>query len=578
MTVITNPESEINLAIFREIIRGLSINIRTDFPTIEIIPTRNRGKNVRVVNIDGNLRVSLATGTQIALSETRFNKYMSTVEQAVNQGGGNIMERSGSGQSIVTSFLKLISSVRLGVTLLVLLGLACFVGMLVMQQNVAGFDRYFAELTPAQRLVYGNLGFFDIYHVWYFNVLLAAVSINIILASIDRFPKTWLFISKPNVTVPVRWLRDQQQTAELIVDGTTDEAVARVTSAMKVSGWRSVTTTEKSGYTYVFGQSGLWNRLGAYAVHVGLLTIFVGGFMTSQMGSTGQMPLTPGKQTNLTFDTVVELDKTREVTKRLPFEIACTDVQQKLIKKEGSISAMNTIDWITRFTITDETGTHEAMVQMNKPFDYRGYRFFQSSFTPIGRARNITVRAIPAGGGEVTDISIPRAGTSSLPDGTQIKFKEFRGNFRIGEEDPNEDTSEYPNPAAVLQVSQPGSPPQVAYAFGPQMLNIPVAGKPVAGYTYQLIDFEKVPEQHILSVQRDPGATVVYVGFLLLCLALVGVFFFSHQRVWAAIQVDGEDGRNVTLGGNTNRSLNAFDEKFRRFIKEFTALRSQKGG
>lgn len=493
---------------------------------------------------------------------------MSTIEQIVTKGASDPSTKTRSGESVLSRFLKLLCSVRFGVTLLVLLGLACLIGMLIMQQNVDGFDRYFAELTPAQRLVYGKLGFFDIYHVWYFNTLLAVLSMNIILASIDRFPKTWLFVSKPNISVPVRWLREQKQTAELDLKGNQDEAIERISAAMKSNGWRSIRTTVKAGRTFILGQKGVWNRLGAYAVHVGLLTIFTGGFLTAQFGSTGQMPLTPGNSTNLMFETEVNLDKAEQITKRLPFDVACTDIQQKLIKKEGSISAMNTIDWITRFTITDETGTHDAFVQMNRPFDYRGYRFFQASFIPTGRARNVTINATPAGGGDAQQVTIARDGSTALNDGTTIKLSEFRGNFSIGKEDPNENTSEYPNPAAVLQVSQPGNPPQTAYAFGPKMANIPIAGKPVAGYTYQLADFEKVADQHILSVQRDPGTTVVYVGFILLFLTLVAVFFFSHQRVWAAVE-GGPDGlTNVVFGGNTNRNVNAFDEKFKHFIGE----------
>jgi len=100
------------------------------------------------------------------------------------------------------------------------------------------------------------------------------------------------------------------------------------------------------------------------------------------------------------------------------------------------------------------------------------------------------------------------------------------------------------------------------------MANIPIAKKPVAGFTYQLLDFEKVSDQHILSVQRDPGSNVVYVGFILLFLTLVSVFFFSHQRVWAAIEETSENTYHVTLGGNTNRNQNAFAEKFRRFVNE----------
>ena len=491
---------------------------------------------------------------------------MSTIEQVITKDTTGISAKVRSGESLLSGFLRLICSVRLGVTLLVLLGLACLTGMLIMQQNVEGFERYFLQLTPAQRLVYGKLGIFDIYHAWYFNGLLSLVSLSIILASIDRFPKTWIFASKTSLTVPVRWLREQKQTAELKMESSSDAIAAQITNAMKKIGWRKVVTSEKGGRIYVFGQSGTWNRFGAYAVHVGLLTIFTGGFLTAQFGATGQMPLMPGQSTDLMFDTVVDLDKTSQVTKRLPFEVTGIDLQQKLIKKEGSLAAQNTIDWMTRFTIKDETGTHDAMVQMNRPFDYRGYRFFQASFIPVGRARNITIKAKPASGGEAEVVTIPRDGSAVMAGGTKIRFQEFRGNFRIGEEDRNEDTSDYPNPAAVLQIIPPDAPSQTAYAFGPQMANIPMASKQVGGYTFQLADFEKVSEQHVLSVQRDPGSNVVYVGFILLFLTLVGVFFFSHQRVWAAIENGDAGTANVTLGGNTNRSVNAFDEKFGRFV------------
>src|SRR5436305_14806402 len=115
----------------------------------------------------------------------------------------------------------------------------------------------------------------------------------------------------------------------------------------------------------------------------------------------------------------------------------------------------------------------------------------------------------------------------------------------------------------------------MAYALGTQKSRIPVSNKPIAGYKFQLVDFEKVGDQHILSVQRDPGASVVYVGFASLFLTLVAVFFFSHQRVWAAIEPHSDgSAATITFGGNTNRSANAFDEKFRKFISLFGSKQS----
>ncbi len=499
---------------------------------------------------------------------------MSALEETLTEKAVDLPAKAKTGETLLSGFMKLIGSVRLGVILLILLALACLIGMLVMQENVDGFANYYASLTPAQQLVYSKLDFFDIYHSWYFNALLALLSINIILASIDRFPKTWA-LAKPKLFVPLRWLEDQKQSDSLALKSNKNEIIGKISDALKKSGWRKTSVGEKNNRTFIYAESGRWNRFGYLAVHVALLTIFTGGFLTAQLGETGNMPLTPGQTSNQIFETAFELDQIREITKVIPFEIICTDIQQKLIKDDGSIAVNNTIDWLTYFKIKDEYGTHDAFVQMNRPFDYRGYRFFQASFTSIGRAREITVRLTPADGGQTQDVTIPRNGATTLADGTNIKFAEFRGNFSIGKENLNEDTTNYPNPGAILHVTSPNGTAQNAYAFGKQMANIPVAKNPVAGYTYQLVDFEKVSEQHILSVQRDPGANVVYVGFLLLFLTLVAVFFFSHQRVWAAIEETSENNFNVVIGGNTNRNQNAFDEKLRRFIKN---LRGQNEG
>jgi cytochrome c biogenesis protein len=403
---------------------------------------------------------------------------MSTVEEKILQPVTSTTTRKT--ESILSKFLRLACSVRLGVVLLCLLGLACLIGMLIMQQNVDGFENYYATLTPAQRLLYGKLGIFNIYHVWYFNVLLCLLSLNIILASIDRFPKTWKFVSKPQVVVPARWLNDQKQSVSFQAEAVPEEFRKRAEALLRKFGWKKIRVAEKDGREFIMAESGVWNRLGAYAVHVALLTIFLGGFLTAQFGTTGNLPLAPGETSNLVRETVVDLDKVTEVTKQLPFDVTFTDIEQKLIRKEGNLLASNTLDWITRFTINDGGETHTGIAQMNRPFDYRGYRFFQASFVSIGRARNITITATPADGSGPQHLTIDRDGTAKLPDGTSIRFAEFRGAFSIGPEDPNADTSSYPNPAAVLQVVPPGGSVETAYAFGPQMANIPVAKKQVA--------------------------------------------------------------------------------------------------
>src|SRR2546428_6693038 len=118
------------------------------------------------------------------------------VEEAKSKGG----QKSSGLSAVIDGFLNLLSSVPFGIVLLVLLIIACMTGMLIQQQEIDTFPAYYAELTPAEKIVYGRLGFFNIYHAAYFNLLLLLLSLNIILASIDHFPASWTFVTPKKLT------------------------------------------------------------------------------------------------------------------------------------------------------------------------------------------------------------------------------------------------------------------------------------------------------------------------------------------------------------------------------------------
>ena len=475
-----------------------------------------------------------------------------------------------AGAGLGTRAMDLLGSVRFGVALLVLLAAACMVGMLVMQVNVEGFDKYYAALTPSQQLLYGKLGFFDIYHTWYFNALLMVLSLNIILSSIDNFPKAWTYVSRKKLDASAHWLRGQEQSATTVLHAESrDAAVKQVEAAFRSAGLRT-TLSEKSGKAFVFGERGAWNRLGAYAVHVALLTIFVGGFLTARFGHTGQMFLRPGETSGeMTEQIFSEEGKPSQVTLGLPFEVECTDIQQKLLERDGDITPMNTLDWLTRIKIKDpERGETEALVQMNRPFDYRGYRFFQSSFTPVGKARQITLSVTPERGGSAQEVTIRRGGGAALADGTRVEFSDFFPDFTLTGSRPSTQSPDYNNPAAALRVYNAAGQFEKAYAFQEgRAEGAPMAGRAVAGYKFRLSDFERVGDAHILSVQRDPGASVVYAGFILLTLTLAAVFLFAHQRVWARVEPNGDGSFEVTVGGNTNRNKLGFEDRFKKLLR-----------
>jgi len=492
--------------------------------------------------------------------------------------------RPAKNESILDWVLGLLSSVRLGVTLLMILLTCCIIGMVIMQQDVEGFQAYYAKLLPAQKLVYGGLGFFGIYSSWYFDLLLAITGLNIILASIDRFPTAWQYVIKPKRKASPNFVKAQMFNNEAGVDHAPQALAEKVKSAWRKHGLRGVTVSEENGRITVFGQRSVWNRLGAYVIHVFLLTIFTGGFLTSKYGVGRMMDITPGKSGD-TFRTLkVNLDGQQMGKAQLPFAIQCTDIQQKLIRPEGGLDANNTVDWLSYIKIVDKSRNVEknALVHLNEPYDYRGYRFFQSRFEPLGSARSIVITLIPKSGGEPRDVTIERNGATEVPRVGKISYSEFFPDFTVEEGKPATQSPDYNNPVAQLHIVEPDGKSRGAFAFNSSIADSFYAETPdgkenplfVAGNKVILKNFEKVGSAHVLAVQYDPGRTPVYVGFAGIVLALCSVFFFAHQRMWAVIEPDGNKSK-VYIGGNTNRNRGAFEPLFGSFVELTTGRRGQ---
>ncbi|HEU4386208.1 MAG TPA: cytochrome c biogenesis protein ResB [Blastocatellia bacterium] len=455
--------------------------------------------------------------------------------------------------------LHLFSSVRFGIILLVLLLICCAVGMVVMQQNVSGFQDYYEQLTPAQRELYGKLGVFDIYHSWYFTTLLAITALNIVLSSIDRFPAAWSYFRGPKLSASPAFVRAQMFARITESDLSPDELADQVETAWRASGFRPRVTRE-DGRVTVFAQRNLWNRLGAYAVHLALLMIFVGGFLTSRYGVGGMMEIVPGNSSDafLTYDSGAEEETAARA--RLPFTVECTDLQQRLVRPEGGLNAMNTIDWLSYVKIKDGDRQVDALIHLNEPFDYRGYRFFQSSFQPRGNARQITLTFTPAQGGPVNEVTIARGGSADLPGIGSIEYVGFYPDVAFEKGQAFSQSDDYSNPAAELRVTTPEGKVFKAFALADSTAQ-PASERDATAPVIVLKSFEKVATSHTLSVQYDPGRTPVYIGFTLLAVALCGVFFFSHRRLWAVIE-PGRTGSTLHIAGNTNRNRPAFESQF----------------
>jgi cytochrome c biogenesis protein len=525
-----------------------------------------------------------------------------TTEQSQEKPKVEIKKRE---KSLLDQFLASLSSVKFGIAMLVILMVFSAIGTFVVQLGTSDFPKFVASLTPAEKQIYEILGFFDIYHTWYFNLLLLVLSLNIILASIDRAPGHWHFFTRPSAAISESSARHQQynNALKLPASAYTPELVSRIKDVSRstliprwaaifgplagllsrLSSFRMRVTEGKDGSTTVFVERGVWNRLAFCAVHVSLLMILLGWFIGNKWGQKGFIQFAPGEVTEVFFSLGSDDDELKKF--KLPFGMQCLDIQQELIdSSKPELTPQNTLDWHTVVLFSKDGQKFKGDVHLNEPVDFGGYRFFQSSFDPMNTARHVVIQFVPKDGqGETQEVTIKRNGTAEVPGVGTVSFKDFYPNFSMDPKSgkPFSQSGDYERPAGEVNVTLMDGTTKSVIAFPQAMLDaikeqqsqMPVAGtlleaSNIGNYKVVLKDFEKVSRAHTLQVQYDPGVDTVYLGFLTLCLFLITVFFFSHERIWVLIK-PGQNDLHLFFAGNTNRNRPAFELRFQKLLSEF---------
>src|SRR5271154_5292333 len=89
------------------------------------------------------------------------------------------------------------ASIQPGVVLLILVVILAAVGTVVLQRPATEPDEMQTAYSPHALRILDAMGLTDVFHAWWFLGLLALVSLCIIAASLDRFPNSWRYFSRP---------------------------------------------------------------------------------------------------------------------------------------------------------------------------------------------------------------------------------------------------------------------------------------------------------------------------------------------------------------------------------------------
>ena len=463
------------------------------------------------------------------------------------------------------------ASIRLTVFVLLTLAATSIVGTVIPQnQSPAEYLRAFGEF--GYRL-FTVLDIFDMYHSWWFQLLLILLSINIMVCSLERLPGIWRFTFKKDRRVKRSRFQRRKNLATFTVNSSPGTLKEIYTKALHKQFASGQTEDIPDGF-YLYGEKWRWTRLGVYVVHLSVLLLVVGGLVGSLFGFEGFVNIAEGEKTR-----VIQLRNSPD-TRTLDFDIQCDDFSVSFYPSGQPKEYRSSLTLLEEGKVA-----HQKEIIVNDPLRYKGINIFQSSYgklPPKPKAVDLTapdkvhLDLTSRETGMVYSLEAQLGSSLELPEGKGTLTLEsyqpaaaFRGQ-NIG---PAFTARLRPKDAAAVEITLPLKFPNFDKMRGGALV-IAVMGHAEGQFKAD----EKEQERYYtgLQVTQDPGVWIVYSGFILMILGCFITFFMSHQQLYVEVIATGKGHKSrVTVAGTANRNKLGMDAKVSRMAAYLAAKTDQ---
>ncbi len=461
-------------------------------------------------------------------------------------------------QTMLDKLLRFLSSLECGLVLLGSLGTAVIIGTMILQRPMTQEGQIEQVYAPQTVRLLNALGLFDVFHTWWFILLLGLLGANITLASLERFPQVWRLFVRPHILADEWYVRQLPFRKEIPLGfHTPAEALALAKSKLGDLGYPPKPKSLEKGTLYVEKHRAA--RLAPYIVHASLLIIFAGAITDGMWGFKGFVNLTPGARTQS-----VEAMTTPGAPHNLGFTLRCDGVGMERYS-DGSPK-----QYWSQLAV-EESGREvvRKTIYVNDPLTFKGVRFFQASYAPTGTPDKLVFDASWAGQDGIQHpaqrISLQPGKPAHLDDsGATVDLTEFVPDFVLDGNQISSRSDEPRNPAIQLSVTLPGRKQTEVWIFpkAPQM-----APPNQSGINFQLRDLE-MEYMTGLQVARQPGQNLIWGGCLLLTVGLMMALYMSHVRIWGVVGRDRKGQPALLLGGQPSKYRESFERRFNELAGE----------
>lgn len=455
---------------------------------------------------------------------------------------------------IVHKIWRTVSSIEVGVVLLILVAIFSALGATVLQRPVTSPGEMQSAYTPQALRILDAIGLTSVFHSWWFLGLVFLVSLCILAASVNFFPSRWCYFSRPYKYPDERFRRTvHPQRSLLLVSTELDDRLGEETGlaaaerALQISGYNPerIARQDRLG---VFAERHRVSELAVYIVHSGLLLIFFGTFVNGLWGWRGTINLNEGQSS----DVAVMRDGT---TRKLPFSIRCDSAGLESLKD----SVPN--KWWSKLAIVKAgQDVQDKKIAANDPLLSSGFRFSLSSYGTSNEINRLILTASPQdSSGRKREMSLALNDAVSLDADTSVRFAEFFPDYAVREGQPYPHLNQMRNPAAHLVLTSKKLR-QDFDVWLPQPVEIANSAK--APWKFQTTEL-RMGRFTELEVSHQPGQWGVWSGAALLGIGLALAFYLVHRRLWVVPVRDPKTGKLLLwIGGSTNRDRNGFEVRF----------------
>ncbi|MCK5348851.1 MAG: cytochrome c biogenesis protein ResB, partial [Desulfobacula sp.] len=430
----------------------------------------------------------------------------------------NILKKNKTIPELIWQFF---CSVKLAVYTLVLIAATSIIGTIILQNGTQ--QQYISLYGEAFYNLIKVFNIDDMYHAWWFLLLIVILCINIVVCSIERLSITWKIIFPKQLKFNPERFRKLKNLETFTIDKTSESISKDYETFLSKTVGKVIKKQTESGMV-MYAEKGRWTRIGVYVIHSSIILLIIGALIGGIFGFKASLQLDEGATSDVAF-----LFKKRTPV-NMGFSIKCNEFDVKFYDTGAPEEFRSNLTIIEN---GKESFTKD--IRVNHPLRYKGINIFQSSYG-TARPDSVVLDIIMQPDKDVT--------TKTIKIGQEIQLSEDQGLFKLEGFLPHFDfRGNNLGEAFVGRITQKdGNSFQIALPT-----KFPTFDKMRKGiFAFVVKEFEQKYYTG-LQVTKDPGVWYVYSGFILMIIGCWITFFMSHRSYFVEIKKNKTNNSEISI-------------------------------